>query len=279
MDIRNHLSEFLSPEAPDTSVVPQITADTVNTLLQLDDVPATFGEANIGRAAINIVANRLLAAGATPRYVAASLFIDTDTPVGLINIVADGLQTAAVDAEMDWTARSVSFSTSGPRLGVAMSVYATGQLAPDYSVSASCLKPGDAIIITSPAGTFGTALEAAARRMDMVDNADGHALLDAISELRRVVPDVHYMTLAEKGIDDTVGAMGRKADIVVRREDVPVDGPVRDLCAMMGLDPLKMSCASAMVIVVADADKDAAVAALRRSPYCSRAAVIGNVAG
>lgn len=277
MDIRNHLSEFLSPEAPDTSVVPQITADTVNTLLQLDGVPPTFGEANIGRAAINIVANRLLAAGAMPRYVAASLFIDTDTPIGLINIVADGLQTAAVDAEMDWTARSASFSPEGPRHGIALSVYATGQLAPDYSVSATCLKPGDAIIVTSPVGTFGTAVEAAIRRMELVDNADGYALLDAISELRRVVPDVHYMTLAEKGIDDAVESLSRKADIVVNREDIPVDEPVRTLCGMMELDPLKMACATAVIIVVADADKETAVKALRRSPFCSRAAVIGKV--
>lgn len=277
MDIRNHLSEFLSPEAPDTSVVPQITADTVNTLLQLDGVPPTFGEANIGRAAINIVANRLLAAGATPRYVAASLFIDTDTPIGLINIVADGMQTAAVDAEMDWTARKASFSSDGPRHGIALSVYATGQLAPDYSVSATCLKPGDAIIVTSPVGTFGTGVEAAIRRIAVVDNADGYALLDAISELRRVVPDVHYMTLAEKGIDDAIESLGRKAEIVVKREDIPVDEPVRSLCGMIGLDPLKMACATAVVIVVSDADKDKALEALHRSPYAGRATVIGRV--
>lgn len=277
MDIRNHLSEFLSPEAPDTSVVPQITADTVNTLLQLNGVPPTFGEANIGRAAINIVANRLLAAGATPRYVAASLFIDTDTPIGLINIVADGLQTAAVDAEMDWTARRASFSSDGPRHGIALSVYATGQLAPDYSVSATCLKPGDAIIVTSPVGTFGTAVEAAIRRIAVIDNADGYALLDAISELRRVVPDVHYMSLAEKGIDSTIESLGRKANIVVKREDIPVDETVRSLCGMIGLDPLKMACATAVVIVVSDADKDKALEALRRSPCTGRATVIGRV--
>lgn len=277
MDIQNHLSEFLSPEAPATSVAPQIPADTVNTLLQLDEVPATFGEANIGRAAINIAANRLLAAGAFPRYVAAALFIDTDTPIGLINIVADGLQTAAVEAEMEWTGRSVSFSPAGPRHGIALSVYAIGELAPNYCVSASCLKPGDAIIVTSPVGTFGTAVEAAARQLEVIDNADGETLIDAVRELRDVVPDVHYMALAEKGFDATIEEMKQKAGIEVRREDVPVDETIKTSCLMMGLDPLKMNCTTAMIVVVADADTQPALDALRRSPHCSRATVVGRV--
>lgn len=278
MEHNRHLSDFLSPGSPATDIIPAISADNiVTTLLQIHDTPPVFGEANIGRAAINIAANRLLAAGAMPRYVAASLFLDTDTPVGDINVVADGLQSAAIQAEMEWTARAVSFSDNGPNYGLNMSVYAIGQAIPGLAGSKPCMQTGDTIIVTSPVGTFGTAVESFKQGITTIENADGTALIDSIRNLIDCVQRIHYLDLAENGFEDAYRKLTDMAPAAIDRTIIPVNPAVNAECQLLERDPLRMPCADAMLLVVPDHDAPDALAALRRCSPTSLATVIGHI--
>lgn len=278
MEHNRHLSEFLSPESPQTAMIPAFQTDNIiTTLLQIHDIPPVFGEANVGRAAINIAANRLLAAGAIPRYVAASLFLDTDTPVGNINVVADGLRSAAIQAEMEWTARAVSFSDNGPNYGLNMSVYAIGQAIPGLAGSKSCVQTGDTIIITSPVGTFGTAVESFKQGITTIENADGTALIDSIRNLIDCVPQIHYIDLAENGFEDACKKLTDMAPAAIDRSIIPLNPAVNAECHLLGRNPLRMSCADSMLIVVSDHDAPDALAALRRCQPTALATVIGHI--
>ena len=134
MEASHTLDPFFKRNAPTaTATVPRIEADMIFTTLLLNDVPPLIGTGNFGRAAVNIAANRLLAAGATPRYLSGTLTVDTDTPVDVINAIADAMMSGAVQAEAEWKNMECRFVSSGPRYGVAASIFGVGQLPPDFA--------------------------------------------------------------------------------------------------------------------------------------------------
>lgn len=279
MNTSSHLSPFLSVAAAPTVGIPQIPADMVSTVVQIVDYPLTFGGGHdIGSAAVTIAANRLLAAGATPRYASAGVTIDTDTPIGILNEIASGMQNAAVQAEMEWAACNSGFTASGPSSGVAMSVFALGELRTDFAESSANIGAGDAIIVTAPVGTFGTAI-AAARRGDNtpVAGAAGRPMLDAINEMFNVNPEIRYMALAENGFNAVMADLRRNHPIEVDVAKVAVDPAVSELAAKIGVDPLDQACSSAMVVVVKGSDAEKTLEALRRMDGGAQAAIVGRV--
>lgn len=278
MNSPTHLSPFLSPRTAQSACIPRIDHDLATTMVQIADIPAEFIGGNIGRLAVNIAANRLLAAGAVPRYGSFGVTIDTDTPVNTLNAIARAMQQAAVDAEMEWTACNSGFTPSGPATGVALSMFALGQLHPDFATSPSGLRPADSIIVTSPVGTLGTAIEATRRGEPAeISHSDGFAMLDAINSLFDVDPDIHYMTLAERGLNTVISTIAADHPVNFLREAVPILPSVAETASRLGLDPLDLHCSSAIVIAVSQQDTDKALAALRRTASGSQAAVIATI--
>lgn len=273
-----HLSPFLSPRTASTVAIPRIDADLSSTMVQIVDLPAQFIGGNIGRLAVNIAANRLLAAGAVPRYASAGVTIDTDTPVNTLNDISDSMQRAAVDAEMEWAACNSGFTPSGPATGVALSLFALGQQRPDFATSLDGLRPGDAIIVTAPVGTLGIAIEATRRGENLtLDHTDGMPMLDAINDLFDVAPEIHYMTLAERGLNNVLSTIAADHPLTIDRSAIPILPPVAEAAARMGLDPLDAHCSSAILIAVSAPVADKALAALRRTIPGHQAALIAHL--
>lgn len=278
MEASHTLDPFFKRNAPTaTATVPRIEADMIFTTLLLNDVPPLIGTGNFGRAAVNIAANRLLAAGATPRYLSGTLTVDTDTPVDVINAIADAMKSGAVQAEAEWKNMECRFVSSGPRYGVAASIFGVGQLPPDFADGQQCVGSGDSIIVSGPVGAFGAAVAAARLGATTLIPADGEPLNDGISSLFNAVGYPHAMYFPEEGFNAAVASMRNGFPVEIDRGAVPVDEAVRAACSLTGSDPLDMRCAASMIVVVDSADESAALAALRRSAYCGRAAVVGRV--
>lgn len=72
-------------------------------------------------------------------------------------------------------------------------------------------------------------------------------------------------------------ALDRGLTLAVREEDVPVAEPVAAACELLGLDPLYVACEGRLVAFLPEHQAGAAVAALRRTPGGSGAAVVGRV--
>lgn len=274
----NHLDPFLSPRTASAVAIPRIDADLQSTMVQIVDLPTEFIGGNIGRVAVNIAANRLLAAGAVPRYASAGVTIDTDTPVNTLNAMAYAMQRAAVEAEMEWAACNSGFTPSGPNTGVALSLFALGQSHPDFSTSLSGVCPGDALIVTAPVGTLGIAIEATRRGDSLtLDHTDGEPMLDAINELFNVDPEIHYMTLLERGLNMALSTLSADREINLDRSAIPVRPEIVEAAARMGLDPLDAHSSSAILIAVSASTAAQALAALRRTVPGRHAAQIAHL--
>ncbi|MCM1292542.1 MAG: AIR synthase related protein [Bacteroides sp.] len=277
MNNSTHLDPFLRRAPEMSSVIPHIDADLSATTVHVTDTPIVFGEANIGRAAVNIAANRLLAMGSKPRYICASLTIDTDTDVRLVNVMSAGMQDAALQSEMEWSCVTTHFTDRGPIDGIDMSLFALGEMSADYDPNPRCGKPGDVLIVTCPVGDFGTAVAATKRNIMPMFIGDGVSMLDPINQLMRVVPRVHYMALLDEGLEQHIDRMREYCDPVIDKDTVPVSEVVSTTCQLLDRNPLRMACTSSILIAVSKADATKALDALHRSPLAAGATIVGRI--
>lgn len=247
----------------------------VMTSILLDNVPAAFGSGNIGRLAVNIVANQLLAAGADPRYLSGTITIDIDTPPELIEEVADAMHDAAVQAQMEWATANAALKPSGPATGVAIALFGVGSHIFHVTLESNCPRKGDAIIVTGPVGATGAAIRGVNAGVEIISDCDGWPLTDVMRAVndRSFNPTAVYFPA--KGINQAFKELGIETEI--DRKAVPVDGAVASACEIMGLDPLDLATTSAMLICVAPEDAEALVEAIRRNDGGNRAAIIGTV--
>ncbi len=241
----------------------------------LTTLPATFGTGNIGRLGVNTVANRLLASGAEPRYLSATVTIDLDTPQEIIREVALGMRDAAVEAEMEWTTVERSILPVGPANGVSISIFGVGCHMVNVTSRLDCVHPGDALILTGPVGATGAAVAGERRGIKVLTQSDGSVLTDVMRSIYAHLPDVPAVYYPFQGLRSALTSLGINAEI--DREKIPCNEAVREACEIMGLDPLNLAGADAMLLAVDRKDAERVLEAIRRYPAGECAAIIGYV--
>lgn len=269
-DLSDVPSNYAIPEPELSDPISIVTAVFAGT-------PAIFGANNLGRVATNILANRILASGATPRYLAATYTFDSDIPVNIVNAVDMAMRDAAVQAEMEATAVSSKTLTSGAADGINLSMFGIGTRIPGFSFGTDNIRPGDTLIVSGPVGAYGTAVRSAAYGIEPMFCADGHALTDGIHALANVTPKVRSLIFPDKGIASAIRTLSSSHAVDIDITGIPVDEAVINACRIMDINPMEMPCAASMLIVVPRGEGLKTLEALRRSAYCGRAAIIGQI--
>ena len=241
----------------------------------LAETSAVFGSGNIGRLAVNIVANRLLSAGAEPRYISATATIDIDTDVNVVKEVAEGMRDAAVDAEMEWASVEAVAKQSGPVKGIALSAFGVGRKMINVTSRFDCPRSGDVIITTGPVAATGAAVEGYRRGIDVLTLSDGTVLIDVMRAVYVQAPNLSGVIYPIRGIRSALNELGVEAEI--DSDKVPVTDVVASACSQLGIDPLDTATADAMLLTVAPADASRVIEAVRRYPAGRYAAAIGHV--
>lgn len=255
---------------------PALTNFPVMTSTLITTIPAAFGSGNIGRLAVNIVANRLLAAGATPRYIAGTVTIDIDTPIDTIEAVADGMSDATVRAEMEWTTLNTAVKPIGPSTGVALSIFGVGEHIEGLPSRNNFPRTGDAVIITGTVGATGAAIYGQRRNVLVTGpEVDGIALTDVMRAINEYADSITSVSYPIDGINKALACMGVKA--IIDSATLPMEESVAAACKLLELDPLEMPTASAMLVTVPAASAHNLLEALHRTDGGSRATLIGTV--
>lgn len=276
MNPHDILASTIGAVSPQRAVgKPALDGTPVLATAMLSDIPPVYGSGNIGHLAVNIIANRLLSAGAEPRYISATAVISPDTDINIVQGVAEGLRDAAVDAEMEWaTAESVT-APAGTAPAITLSVFGVGKKMVNVTSKFDCPRPGDAIIVTGPIAAAGAAIEGYRQGLDVLTLADGTVLIDVMRAVYVQDPDISGVIYPIAGISSALADLGVAADI--DRTKLPVTDIVATACSQLGIDPLATMTADAMLLTVAPRDVERVIEAVRRYPAGQYAAVIGHV--
>ena len=148
--------------------------------------------------------------------------------------------------------------------------------------SAAAVRPGDKVLISGSMGDHGMAVMLA--RGDLAIDADIRSDTASVSELVEVLlaaaPATRWLRDPTRGGVGTVcNELARTANVgvVLDEERLVVRPPVGGACEMLGIDPLYVANEGKFIAVVAPAEVDAALVALRRHPLGAEAAEIGEI--
>lgn len=273
----NHLFQIItgSKVAAPAVVKPSISGPAVfSTVVSTSCLPL-FGTGNMGRLAVNTVANRLLAAGAEPRYLSGSVVVDMDTLPSVISTVAEGMYDASVEAEMEWCTLESCIIPDGPSKGIAITLTGVGTPMTDVGEMPHCPRSGDAVILTGPIGGAGAAMAGMERGLLLEDPCDGIPLIEVMRAAFIHIADITSVHYPNNGLAATLSANGIKTKI--DRNLLPVKPSVKAACATMGLDPAALISANAMLITARPNRAREIVKAVKRYRGGEAAAIVGEV--
>jgi hydrogenase expression/formation protein HypE len=276
---------FSRTGTPDDDVVvgPAYGEDTAalrvgERLLVVNTDPVSLAAERIGEIGIHVACNDVAASGGEPRWLTAAVFLpDGD----LLDPVVSQLDTAAREAGVAIVGGHTEYAPERDRPLLALTCLG---LADEY-VPTGGANPGDTLLLTKGAGIEGTAILATDFResMDLPESLldRGQALFSELSvlpEARLLREDASAMhDPTEGGLVDGALELAVASDVRVEieRDHVPIRESTRELCAAMGVDPLKIFGSGALLATIPEELVEGALDALDSAGI--EAAAIGTV--
>ncbi|MGP3697604.1 hydrogenase expression/formation protein HypE [Rhodobacter sp. NSM] len=243
--------------------------------------PLEFPGGDIGKLAVCGTVNDLAVGGARPLWLSAAFIIEEGTEVALLRRI---VATMAAEAEAAGV-RIVTGDTKVVERGAADGVFVTttgvGVIPPGRELSASAIRAGDAVLVNGVLGDHGATILAA--RGDLALETDIRSDCAALGHMMEAVlgaaPGARAARDATRGgiasvLNELAEASG--VGIVIEESALPLRPEVVGLCEILGLDPLYLANEGRLVLVVPQAEAEAALAAMRARPEGEGAVMIGR---
>lgn len=245
--------------------------------------PKFFPGSNIGELAVNGTVNDLAMMGARPLFLSAALILEEGLEIDVLGAVVTAMADACERAGVALVAGDTKVVEKGSADGLFVTTAGIGLIAEGVDVGPERARPGDRVIVTGPVASHGVAVMS--RRAGISfdgDLASDSAPLTELVQAMLAAGDVRCLRDATRGgvasvLNELADASG--VSMTMDEAAVPVLGPVRAACEMLGLDPLYVANEGVAVAIVAADDADAVLTAARENTFGEHAAMIGEVAG
>jgi hydrogenase expression/formation protein HypE len=244
--------------------------------------PLEFPGGDIGELAVNGTVNDLAMMGAQPVALSLAYVIEEGLPIEDLRRVTESVARAAGRAGVRIVTGDTKVVGRGAADGLFVNTAGIGLVAPGVSVGADRAAAGDAVILSGPIGLHGIAIMSVREGLDFeVEIAsDTQPLNGLVAAIIAVCPDVHVLRDPTRGglasaLNEIAAASG--AGIELAEETIPIPGPVRAACEMLGLDPLHVANEGKLVAIVPASSTGAVLAAMRAVPEGADAVEIGRV--
>jgi hydrogenase expression/formation protein HypE len=219
--------------------------------------------------------------GATPLFLSAALILEEGLELEVLGAVVTAMADACERAGVVLVAGDTKVVERGSADGLFVTTAGIGLVADGVEVGPERARPGDVVLFTGPVASHGVAVMS--RRAGIAfdgDLASDSAPLTGLVQAMLAAGDVRCLRDATRGGVASVLnelAEGSGVSMTVKEGAVPVLGPVKAACEMLGLDPLYVANEGVAVAIVAPEGADAVLAAARADEHGTHAAVVGEV--
>jgi hydrogenase expression/formation protein HypE len=285
--LRDVLGPALAPASPggplnDAAVLEVAGARLAFTTDSFVVSPIRFPGGDIGELAVNGTVNDLAMMGAQPLAISLAYVIEEGFPLDeLVAITASAARAAAAAGT-----RIVTGDTKVVGRGAADRLFVNTAgigIVPDgVAPSAELARPGDAVLLSGPIGLHGVAIMSVREGLEFeVEIASDTAPLNRlVAAIVAAEPRVRVLRDPTRGglssaLNEIAATSG--VGIVLDEAAIPVPGPVRAACEMLGLDPFHVANEGKLVAIVPAGSADAVIAAMRALAEGVEAARIGEV--
>jgi hydrogenase expression/formation protein HypE len=263
-----------------------VTIDGLGLALTTDSFvvkPLRFPGGSIGELAVNGTVNDLAVAGASPLALTVSLVLEEGLGADELRREVDAMAAAAAAAGVEVVTGDTKVVERGHCDGMYVCTTGIGRIDPRARLSPRFMEPGDRVLVSGTIGEHGTAIMLARGELGLDADVESDtrplwsaaaALLDAAGSELRCMRDA-----TRGGVASVLNELARASQVSVQvnEADVPVRPDVLGAAELLGIDPMYVANEGTMVAILAPGAADAALAALRDTPGCERAAEIGEV--
>ncbi len=274
--------ELLSGDDAAVITLPQTAGRLAYSTDSFVVTPQFFPGGDIGRLAVCGTVNDVATSGATPLCLSCSFILEEGFPLDDLRRICASMTDAAREAKVKIVTGDTKVVNRGHGDGVYITTSGIGVLAPNINLGGAHIEVGDAVLVSGTLGDHGITIMSCRENLGFAANieSDVAPLNHLIADVLAAAPHTRcFRDPTRGGLASTVNefAQQAKVDIVIDEIAVPVKDVVRGACDMLGYDVLQVANEGKMVCVVAEAEADAALEAMKRSPYGCYAARIGTV--
>ncbi|MGP6158079.1 MAG: hydrogenase expression/formation protein HypE [Vulcanimicrobiaceae bacterium] len=246
--------------------------------------PLRFPGGSIGELAVNGTVNDLAVSGARPRALLATFVLEAGLPADTLRAEVEAMAAAARRAGVAIVGGDTKVVEHGLADGMYVTTCGVGEPDPRLRLDPATLRVGDRVLLSGAIGDHGITILLARGELDLEAE-------ELRSDTRPVTPFVEALAqTCASGVrwmrDPTRGGVATALNELARdsglalalfEEMIPVHAFVRGACELLGLDPLHIANEGQFLAIVAEADAERALEAVRSVPGGEEAALIGEV--
>lgn len=245
--------------------------------------PIFFPGGNIGCLAVNGTVNDLAMMGARPLFMSTGLIIEEGFSRTELAEILASMRSAADAAGISIVTGDTKVVPRGKADRIFINTSGIGAVEHDFAISGANARPGDAVIINGTIGDHGIAVMAKREGLDLQT-----AILSDCAPLNGLVTEiiaaggesVHVLRDPTRGgVATTLKEIALQSDktITLHEAALPLNGAVRGVCSILGLDPLYVANEGKLLAVVAPEAAEGVLARMKEHPLGRDAAIIGHV--
>jgi hydrogenase expression/formation protein HypE len=247
--------------------------------------PVFFPGGNIGDLAINGTVNDLAMVGAQPLAISVGLILEEGFSRGELSEILAAMRRAADRAGVTIATGDTKVVPRGKADRIFINTSGIGLVQPGLRLGGANARAGDRILINGTIGDHGIAVMSRREGLELETEIRSDCaalnglvadLLEAEGEAIRVLRDP-----TRGGVATTLKEIALQSGVSITLDErsLPLQGPVRGVCALLGLDPLYVANEGKALVFVAAAAAERVLKRMRRHPLGAEAAIIGEVTG
>ena len=244
--------------------------------------PHFFAGGDIGRLAVCGTVNDIATSGAHPCYLSLGFILEEGFPLNDLKRVVASIAEAAKEAEVQIVTGDTKVVERGTGDGIYINSSGVGVISPEVHLSGSYCRPGDVLLLSGTLGDHGITIISTREGLsfDAPVESDAAPLNSLVAAVCDAAPSIRcFRDPTRGGLASTLNELAHQSGtcMIVDEDRVPVKDAVRGACDLLGYDLYHVANEGKMVAVVGPEDAQAALEAMRQTPYGREAAAIGTV--
>lgn len=244
--------------------------------------PLEFPGGNIGTLAVHGTVNDVAMMGAKPLYLSCGFIIEEGLEFELLERIVKSMGEAAQKAGVQIVTGDTKVVPKGAVDKLFINTTGIGTLLTANPPQGDKARPGDAIIISGSLGDHGLTVLSQRDSISVSQSvkSDSAALNHITETLVKQLPCIHVLRDPTRGgLATTLNEIAGQSNLVceILETTLPVNPPVAEWCAVMGLDPLYLANEGKFICILPAEHATQALEIIRSFPEGKDAAQIGSV--
>ena len=245
--------------------------------------PVFFKGGDIGKLCVAGTVNDLSVMGAKPLFLSLGLIIEEGFALDDLRKIIKSISEEAAKTGVRVATGDTKVVPAGKADGIFINTSGIGEILYD-ELSVYNIAAGDIIIVSGNVGDHGAAVMSQREgiEMDVEIESDCASLWDMIDKVLKGGIKAGAIRDATRGGLAAVlneWAMAAGMDIYVEEDKIPVSGPVKGFCELLGFEPYQLACEGRAVFAVKPEFAEKTLGILRSHPLGKNADIIGTAGG